>query len=79
VFGRLLELQQGWVQGWSAWLAELARLRSADTLSEHFEHFYNLGAQSGALLKDQAADLADLQDTVQVDYGYWLALKLGTS
>ena len=36
VFERLAELQQGWVQGWTAWL-------------------------------------------VQVDYGYWLARKLGTS
>jgi hypothetical protein len=76
VVARLLQLQQGWAQGWTAWLSECGQSRGADTLSEHFEHFYNLAAQSGALLKDQAADLADLQDTVQVDYGYWLARKL---
>ncbi|HET8748171.1 MAG TPA: hypothetical protein VFM98_21415 [Ramlibacter sp.] len=78
VVQRLLELQQGWWQAWTIWLEELAQLRRADTLSEHMEQFYNLGAQFGDLLKAQGTDLVDLQDTVQVDYGYWVARKLGT-
>jgi len=74
---RLLQLQQGWWAGWTAWLEEVGQLRRADTLSEHMEQLFNLGAQFGALLQAQGGDLVDLQDTVQVDYGYWVARKLG--
>jgi hypothetical protein len=76
VVERLMQMQQAWWQGWTGWLDEFAQLRRADTLSEHLEQQYNLGAQFGALLQAQASDLADLQDTVQVDYGYWVARKL---
>lgn len=77
VVQRLLDMQQAWWQGWVAWLEEFGQLRRADTLSEHIEQFYNLGAQFNDLLKAQGTDLVDLQDTVQVDYGYWVARKLG--
>jgi hypothetical protein len=76
VVERMLQLQQDWWQDWTAWLDEFAQLRRADTLSEHMEQFYNLGAQAGALLKGPATDLVELQDTIQVDYGYWIARKL---
>ena len=67
------------VAGWNAWLGEFSQLRRADTLSEHFEQQYNIAAQFGELLKTQASDLADLQDTLQVDSGYWVARKLQTT
>jgi hypothetical protein len=76
VLERLLQLQQDWWQGWTAWVEEFGQLRRADTLSEHMEQQYNLAAQFGALFKAQASDLVDLQDTVQVDYGYWVSRKL---
>ena len=76
VLERLLQLQRDWWQGWTAWFEEFGQLRRADTLSEHLEQQYNIGAQFSGLLKGQAADLADLQDTLQVDYGYWVARKL---
>jgi hypothetical protein len=79
VLERLQQLQQAWWQGWTGWLDEFGQLRRADTLSEHLEQQYNLGAQFGALLQSQASDLVDLQDTVQVDYGYWVARKLRDS
>jgi hypothetical protein len=76
VVERLLQLQQDWWQDWTAWLDEFAQLRRADTLSEHIEQFYNLGAQAAALLKGPTTDLVELQDTIQVDYGYWIARKV---
>jgi hypothetical protein len=73
---RFGELQQDWWQGWNSRLEEFGQLRQADTLSEHMELHYNLFEQCGALWKTQAADLLDLQDTVAVNYGYWVTQKL---
>src|SRR5438132_3377257 len=46
---RLSRLQQGWWQGWSAWLQDYSHLQRANTLSEFTEQQYNLFAQLGAL------------------------------
>lgn len=45
-------------------------------MSEQLEQQYNITEQFTALLKSQASDLLDLQENVQVDYGYWVAQKL---
>jgi hypothetical protein len=74
---RLQLLQRGWLQGWTAWWQEFADLKRANTMSEHLEQQYNLAAQAGELIKDQIADVLNLQENVEVDYGYWVAQKLG--
>jgi hypothetical protein len=76
VLQRVQLLQRGWLQGWTAWLHEFADLKRANTMSEHLEQQYNLVAQAGELLKDQATDLLSLQENVEVDCGYWVAQKL---
>ena len=76
VIERMHQLQQDWWQGWAGWIEELGQSRKADTLSEHIGQQYNLGEQFAALLKSQAADLLDLHDNVQVNYGYWATRKL---
>lgn len=73
VIGRIAQLQQGWLRGWNQWLHDFGQMRQADTLSEHMEQQYNLGARVGALCKQQATDLLSLQENLEVDYGYWLA------
>ena len=72
---RTQQLQQGWLAAWGGWMQEFADLKRANTLSEHVEQQYNLVAQFGALLKDQAADVLNLQENVQVGYGWWVAQK----
>ena len=76
VLQRLQQLQQDWWQGWTAWLDEFGQLRRANTLSEHLEQNYNLCEQFAALLKSQASDLTDLQENLEVDYGYWVAQQV---
>ena len=75
VMGRVQQMQRDWWQSWSAWAEEFSQLRRATTMSEHLEQQYNIAEQFMALLKDQAGDLMDLQENVQVDYGYWVAQK----
>jgi hypothetical protein len=75
VWQRTWQLQQEWLQGWAGWLQEYADLKRANTLSEHLEQQYNLVAQVGSLLKDQAADVLNLQENIQVGYGFWVAQK----
>lgn len=76
VAGRAQQMQQDWLQAWNFWLGEFSQARRATTLSEHVELQYNLVAQFGALLKGQASDLLDLEENVQVAYGYWVAQQL---
>ena len=52
---------------------DYSQLRQSNTLSKYVEREYNLVAQWGALLSDQAAQMAGLMENIQVDYGYWLA------
>jgi hypothetical protein len=78
VWQRSRELQQDWLQGWAGWLQEYADLNRANTLSEHLEQQFNLVAQVGSLLKDQIADVLNLQENIQVGYGFWMAQKATT-
>jgi hypothetical protein len=75
VLQRAGEMQQQWMADWQAWLREYAELPLAETLSEHMEQQYNLAEQFTAQIKSQAADLVEFTENVQVDFGYWAALK----
>jgi hypothetical protein len=76
VAARLQLLQQGWLHGWNEWMQDYAQLKRANTLSEYAEQQFNLMAQFGALFKKQASDLLNLQENVEVGYGYWVAQKV---
>jgi hypothetical protein len=73
---RMSQLQQQWWQSWGEWLRESVQLGRANTLSEFAEQQYNLFAHAGALARDQASDLLNLQENVQVDCGYWATQKI---
>src|SRR5205085_4383897 len=73
---RMQQLQQGWLAGWADWLHDYSNLGRANTMSEHTEQQYNLAAQAGALLKNQASDLLNLQENVEVGYSYWVSQHL---
>jgi hypothetical protein len=73
---RVQQWQHGWLQGWNAWMEEVADLKRANTLSEQVEQHFNLAAQIGVLIKKQTADLLTLQENIEVNYGYWVAQKV---
>jgi hypothetical protein len=72
---RFQELQQGWLRGWNTWAREYGQLRRANTMSELLEQQFNLAAQYGAMFKNQAADVMNLQESIEVNYGYWVSQK----
>jgi len=73
VLQRWQQQQQGWLDGFAALAQEYGQSRQANTLSKYVEQEYNLVAQFGALVADQAAKMAGLLENIQVDYGYWMA------
>jgi hypothetical protein len=70
------KLQENWLRGWKAWSQECRRVRRANTMSKFVEQEFDLLAQLGHLLSDQATDLVTLQENIDVDYGYWVNEKL---
>ena len=73
---RLLTLQEGWLEGWTAWLRYSDQIAGANTMSKLVERECNIGAQLGQLLSGQATDLVALQENIEVDYFYWVNEKL---
>lgn len=73
VLQQLQQLQQGWLQGWTAWLGEFGQLKRANTMSKLVEQEFNLAAQWLLLLQGQATDLTNLQENIEINYGYWLS------
>lgn len=73
VLQQLQQLQQGWFQGWTAWLDEFGQLKRANTMSKLVEQEFNLAAQWLLLLQGQATDLTNLQENIEINYGYWLS------
>ncbi len=73
VLQRLQQQHKGWLEGMAALAREYEQVRQANTLSKFVEQEYNLVAQFGALLADQASQFAGLLENTQVDYGYWVA------
>lgn len=75
VVDRLRKQHHSWIEGLGVLMQERTERRQANTLSKYVESEYNLVAQFGALLADQAAQMAGLMETIQVDLGYWIAQK----
>jgi len=73
VVQRLQKQHRDWVDGLTELAEDYSEFRQSNTLSKYVEREYNLVAQWGALLSDQAAQTAGLMENIQVDYGYWLA------
>lgn len=77
VLGRLQQQQKNWASGLSALALEYQQGKRANTMSKLVEQQFNLVAQFGQLLSKQATDLVGLQENLEVDYGFWVAQKLG--
>lgn len=75
VMERLRKQQNSWIEGLTVLMHESAEQRHANTLSKYVEREYNLVAQFGALLADQASQMAGLMENIQVNLGYWIAQK----
>jgi hypothetical protein len=75
VLQRFQQQQQDWLDGFAALAQEYGQSRQANTLSKYVEQEYNLVAQFGALVSNQAASMAGLLENIQVDYGYWMAQR----
>lgn len=73
VVQQVQQLQHGWIDGWTAWLGEFAQLKRANTMSKLVEQEFNLVAQFVLLLQGQATDWTNLQENIEVNYGYWLS------
>lgn len=73
VLAQLQQRQLEWMNGWFAWMRDYLTIREVNTLSKLAEQECNLAAQFVMLLQAQATDLIDLQENVEVNYGYWLS------
>jgi hypothetical protein len=76
VVRRLQQQNQDWLNGCAALAREYDRLKGANTISKLAEQQFNLVAQWGKLVSDQATSLIELQENISVDYGYWASQKL---
>jgi galactokinase len=65
-----------WFKGLAAWGRECAQLRAANTMSKMVEQDFNLLAQFGQLVGDQATNVANIFESAQVGYAYWVSEKL---
>lgn len=77
VLQQVQQLHHGWIDGWSAWLGEFGQLKRANTMSKLVEQEFNLVAQFVLLLQGQATDWTNLQENIEVNYGYWLSEQVG--
>jgi len=73
---RLQQQQQNWWQGWAAWAQQCTQIKNANTMSKLVEQEFNLIGQIVQLVSAQATSLATLQETIEVDYGYWVHEKI---
>lgn len=77
VVQQVQQLHQGWMRGWTAWLGEFDQLKRVNTMSKLVEQEFNVAAQFLLLLQGQATDWTNLQENIQVNYGYWLSEQAG--
>jgi hypothetical protein len=73
---QLCQMGQDWLRGLDAWTSECTVIKPANTMSKIVGQEFNLIGQFGQLLSDQATDLVNLMERVQVGYGYWVQEKL---
>jgi hypothetical protein len=76
VLKQLCQMGQDWLRGLDAWTKECTEIKPANTMSKIVEQEFDLIGQFGQLLSDQATDLVNLMERVQVGYGYWVQEKL---
>ena len=75
VWQRMQQQQMDWMRGCASLFNEYNQLGAANTLSKLFEQEYNVFAQFGTLLADQASSFMSLLENTQVDYAYWISQK----
>ncbi len=71
-----LRLQQQWLRRWATLWQEHRQMRQPNTVSKWMEEHFNLAAQTLDLLGQQACELANLEENVGVNYGYWVQQRL---
>jgi hypothetical protein len=72
---RLQAQQQAWVDGCTALWQDYAQLGRANTVAKVMDQEFGAAARFGTLVKDQAADFAELVENAQVNWAYWLSQK----
>ena len=72
---KLQQQQNSWVEHWLGWLGEAEKLRNANTLSKLLEQECNLAMQAVQIVGNYAVNLSDLQENLEVNYGYWAQLQ----
>ena len=75
VMERVQAQQQAWVDGCTALWQDYTQLGRANTVAKAMDQEFGIAARFGALVKDQAADFAELMENAQVNWAYWLSLK----
>lgn len=73
---QLQEQTIGWFKGLAALGREYTQLRAANTMSKIVEQDFDLVAQFGQLVSDQATNVANIFESAQVGYAYWVSEKL---
>lgn len=76
---QLRQLQEQWLQRWAVLWQEHRQMRQPNTFSKWVEEHFNLVAQSLDLIGQQASELANLEENISVNYGYWAQQRLGSS
>lgn len=72
---RLLQQQRDWAEGCLALLQDYAQLGRANTVAKVMDQEFDIAARFGALAKDQAAELVELLENAQVNWGWWIARR----
>lgn len=75
VLRRIQQQQKDWLQGCENIAQEYSQLKLANTMSKFVEQEYNIVAQFGTLVSNQAASWFSLMENIQVDYAYWISQK----
>lgn len=73
---RLQQQQENWFTGLAGLVEEFGELKRANTMSKIIEQQCNLMAQFGLLMQNQTTNLLELQDNIEISYGYWASEKL---
>jgi len=70
-------LLQQWLRRWATLWQDHRQQRPPNTLSKWLDEHFNLVAQSLDLLGQQASELANLEENIGVNFGYWAQQRLG--
>lgn len=73
---RLQQQNEAWFKGVARLMKDYAQLKRANTMTKLFEQQFNIMGQWGQLLSVQTTNLMNLQENIEVDFGYWVAQKV---